>query len=150
MPKDTKTLRQRFFEKVKVGKPNECWEWQGGRNYDGYGIFHLDIGKSIGAHRYAFKLSRGYLPKTLHILHDCDNPPCCNPKHLYSGTQQENMEDKLIRNRLFKGARKKWFYFSHPNGKSDKSCDERDIESMQHRGFRIIRRKDYKELRRKH
>lgn len=86
-----------FWLKVdKSGGPDACWPWTGGTNADGYGLFGGDR-----AHRVAWTLAHGPIPAGLHVLHDCDNPPCANPRagHLKLGTHQQNMDDRGARNR---------------------------------------------------
>jgi hypothetical protein len=96
---------QEFWDSVEK-KPEGCWEWKRGRYAQGYGQVFFD-GKTTGAHRVAFALAKGSIPAGLHILHSCDNPPCCNPDHLRAGTHRDNADDKIARgrcrNRLGKG-----------------------------------------------
>jgi hypothetical protein len=74
-----------------------CWEWQAGRQRFGYGTIEID-GKKWTAHRLSWALHHGREP-TLWILHHCDNPPCCNPDHLYEGTPADNHRDSVERGR---------------------------------------------------
>lgn len=60
--------------------------------------------KKYKAHRFAYKLFVGELIPGLKICHTCDNPLCVNPKHLYQGTQKQNMTDKVLRNRNPQGS----------------------------------------------
>ena len=76
-----------FWQRVKRGPPNSCWEWQGGVNGDGYGYF-----KQHRAHRLAFSFAAQRQPINL-VLHRCNNRLCCNPRHLYDGTHKDNMAD---------------------------------------------------------
>ena len=71
--------------------PSGCWEWQMHRNSKGYGQLGFD-GKITTSHRVAINA-----PKGEWALHSCDNPPCCNPKHLRFGTVQDNNLDKKER-----------------------------------------------------
>ena len=92
---------QLFWEKVDVRGEDECWPWTGCvRNKKGYGSFR----SRALSHRYAFYLTTGIDPiDDVNVLHTCDNPPCCNPKHLYAGTHQQNMADALNRDRFTRG-----------------------------------------------
>jgi hypothetical protein len=83
-----------------------CWTWIGSRNRDGYGQFKLN-GKLMRPHRVAYELAFGPIPPGAQILHSCDNPSCCNPNHLRTGTHQDNMDDKAERGRARSGGPKK-------------------------------------------
>ncbi len=92
-------LAERFWRFVdKSGGPNACWPWTGGLDGHGYGLF-----ERAGAHRTAYRLTHGE-PRYL-VLHHCDNPPCCNPKHLYDGTRKDNARDAIIRGQMPRGER---------------------------------------------
>lgn len=80
-------------------KDSGCWEWSGKRNEQGYGRLWFR-GKQIRAHRLSWSLINGLIPEGLDILHKCDNPSCCNPNHLYSGTDKDNANDRQARGRL--------------------------------------------------
>jgi hypothetical protein len=85
-----------------------CWEWQGRCGRDGYGRFRAGSQCHVGAHRAAWALANNaYLPKSVMVLHRCDNPPCCNPAHLFVGDAKLNAEDKIAkgRNRVGVGVR---------------------------------------------
>lgn len=94
--KEQRSVR-RFWANVPEGRPDECWEWQGNRHSNGYGRARVN-GVLGWAHRFALSLATGQ-KLTLHVLHSCDNPPCCNPSHLREGTPQENMQDRDSRGR---------------------------------------------------
>ena len=86
-----------FWSKVCIKNSSECWEFLGSKNRDGYGQFW--IGNTfVASHRYAYQSYYGNILEGLLILHKCDNPSCCNPSHLYSGTQSDNMSDRQSRN----------------------------------------------------
>jgi hypothetical protein len=101
-----KTLEQAFREGVDVRGPDDCWPWTKGVDREGYGKIgrREDGGRTVmrGAHVVAFMLDRDH-PPTHNVLHTCDNPPCCNPAHLYDGTCGDNARDRMaagtVRNR---------------------------------------------------
>lgn len=83
-----------------------CLLWTGGVDKDGYGkVWHQ--GKSLRVHRAQWLIDHGSLPvDPVHILHTCDVPACHEATHLYEGTQQNNMDDRVARGR-WKGGRPK-------------------------------------------
>jgi hypothetical protein len=91
---------QRFWEKVSTisNGPDGCWEWKACRAKNGYGHFRLR-GSPRPAHRVAWELANGPIPEDMMVLHECDNPPCCNPKHLRLGDNKDNMKDMVSRGR---------------------------------------------------
>lgn len=93
------------FEKWVI-KTDYCWEWTGARDKDGYGIFSYD-GKSYRAAKISLQLDGRPCGEEELACHHCDNPGCIRPKHLYPGTQVQNMADAKRRNRLNPGRRAK-------------------------------------------
>ena len=87
------TEKERFWSKVKIAAPDECWEWQDFCDKFGYGHFRTKV-RMIRSHRYSLQLSVG---RTLEphecACHKCNNTSCVNPNHLYVGSQKENMQD---------------------------------------------------------
>lgn len=78
-----------------------CWEWMAAKHKYGYG--EIRDGKSgARASRKAYELWNGPIPEGRCVLHRCDNPPCCNPDHLFIGTHQDNMRDASMKGRLQK------------------------------------------------
>jgi hypothetical protein len=98
----TKKEKQRFEQQIdRSGGSSACWPWTGGRNKDGYGRFH---GKPKQlAHRVVYNESVGPVPDGICVLHSCDNPPCCNPRHLFLGTLLDNNRDAVRKGRNAKG-----------------------------------------------
>lgn len=74
-----------------------CREWPGA-NVRGYGQVKV-FGRRLYTHRYAFELARGPVPAGLKVLHTCDNPPCCEPTHLFLGTSLDNYHDMRVKGR---------------------------------------------------
>lgn len=96
-PNKRQPIEDRFWRHVARGAPDECWPWTGGLARKGYGQFTLgrtEYGKEkIGAHRMAFILAKGEIPDGLQVCHTCDNPVCCNPAHLWLGSNGDNQAD---------------------------------------------------------
>ena len=85
-----------FWQRVRRGSDDVCWPWTGGLS-GGYGVISFQ-GRRLKAHQLAWELARG--PRDgLDVLHSCDNPPCCNPAHLFLGTRRDNNEDKTRKGR---------------------------------------------------
>ena len=98
IPSLTPQDKERFWVKVDVRGPDECWEWRASRSNRGYGKFGLNR-QSFRAHRVAWTVINGPIPQNLGVLHHCDNPPCCNPRHLFLGTQADNAQDRVQKSR---------------------------------------------------
>lgn len=76
-----------------------CVEWTGKRHWAGYGLRYVAKGNWIRAHRWAWIIEYGRIPKGLFVCHACDNPPCVNPLHLFLGTQKDNHDDMVAKGR---------------------------------------------------
>ena len=83
----------------RVDKSGDCWPWLGPKDRDGYGRLTYQGRRMHSAHRLSWKLANGPIPKGMCVCHRCDNPPCCNPAHLWLGTNQDNMDDKVSKGR---------------------------------------------------
>lgn len=95
-------MMKRFWSKVSVGKPDACWPWKGNRHRQGYGFFKVGT-RNVLAHRVAYCLTNGLdilkFSSKIKVLHSCDNQPCCNPAHLFVGTQKNNIDDMIAKGR---------------------------------------------------
>lgn len=90
------TPEERFWHFVVKGP--ECWGWKG-LTRDGYGVLTTGPNQQGKAHRFSYELHNGPILNGLHVLHRCDNPPCCNPEHLFLGTQADNAHDMYAKGR---------------------------------------------------
>ncbi len=94
--------------------------WTASKTMAGYG--HYTIGlrsksniKRVYTHRLAWAITYPNLPiGDLCVCHRCDNPPCCNPEHLFLGTHTDNMRDREAKNRSNPKPRLGW---GHTNAK---------------------------------
>ena len=102
--KPTTDLRDRLEARLAKGRgPNgDCWEWTGSRLPAGYGKIGVS-GRGRGVtettHRVAYRLANGAFDESSEVCHRCDNPPCCNPDHLFLGTHADNMSDMAKKGR---------------------------------------------------
>ncbi len=129
----TSKLRTRFFSKIKrtdhygrFYRHGECWRWLGATGRGGYGNLAFTLSKAkhglrvnlpVRAHVAAYQILVGPIPPGHHVLHTCDNPPCCNPAHLFTGTQTDNVRDAILKGR-------------QPDTRSLNFVDAEDIRSI--------------------
>jgi hypothetical protein len=88
-------------KRVEIDLKSKCWLWMGKPTKDGYGQTKVN-GKRWVVSRLVYKLYFGDFDKTKIVCHTCDNPRCVNPKHLFLGTQKDNMLDMVKKKRNFK------------------------------------------------
>ena len=86
-----------------VDKTGDCWVWTRSRDTKGYGTLAVGNGKKARAHVIAWRLTHGDIPEGLYVCHHCDNPPCCNPDHLFLGTADDNQKDAAAKARFPRG-----------------------------------------------
>lgn len=90
-----------FYNKT-VRNENGCWHWIGASS-GRYGLMQF-MGRLRGAHVVSYTIHIGEVPKGKYVLHTCDNGMCVNPEHLFLGTQQVNMADKVLKGRQAVGS----------------------------------------------
>ena len=95
------TSEERFWSRVAIAGPDECWDWTAGLRNHGYGRFCLR-GRNHAASRVAWEFAFGH-PGDLLVCHACDRPICCNPAHLFLGTSGDNLRDARDKGRLHAG-----------------------------------------------
>jgi len=98
MPNRHKPLIERVWDRVRIGKTDECWPRLGQKQKFGYGRIR-DHYRRRSVHRIVWAIANGPIPPGLSVLHKCDNPPCCNPAHLLLGTTLDNMRDMIRQGR---------------------------------------------------
>ena len=94
-----RSIKERFWSKVDKG--SKCWVWTAGTNR-GYGEFWIED-RMHKAHRISYEMEYRSVPPSMCVLHTCDNPPCVNPKHLFVGSQKDNIADAHSKGRLKNG-----------------------------------------------
>ena len=97
--KSALSLAERFWS--FVDKADGCWLWRGTRRSNGYGGFSYGL-KRVGASRMAWELTHGNIPAGMLVCHHCDIPLCCNPAHLFLGSQRDNQRDASRKGRCGK------------------------------------------------
>lgn len=89
--------KARFWHRVNASTPDQCWEWIGSKAA-GYGLINIG-GSNFRVSRVAYFLFNGTIDDSLDVLHRCDNPACCNPHHLFQGTEADNARDMMSKGR---------------------------------------------------
>lgn len=105
------TVAERFWSKVdRSGGASACWPWRPSKQQPLHGQFFVSKERGIvPAHTYAVELVTGQsCPPGKEGCHRCDNPPCCNPAHVYYGTRQQNVDDMWTRGRGRRGSRHRY------------------------------------------
>lgn len=95
----------RFWAKVDVRGPDDCWPWTRHKTGFGHGTFSKrkapGVPGALFAHRVAYELVIGPIPAGMAVCHSCDNPSCCNPAHLWLGTKGDNNRDCYNKGRRY-------------------------------------------------
>lgn len=100
-PRTPEELWEELLKRRKI-TDSGCWEYTGQKNYMGYGKIKW-MGITTGVHRAAAAIKMGFPLKgrEIQICHNCDNPACFNPDHLYDGTTSTNQLDSILRGTHF-------------------------------------------------
>lgn len=104
---DPSQLPPRFMAKIAIADSGGCWEWTGARWPRGYGEVNMAKRPKL-VHRVVYEMLIGPIPDRMEVCHHCDNPPCCNPVHLFIGTHADNMRDKVAKGRGNYAARRSY------------------------------------------
>lgn len=91
-------MNEQQLQRYTIDETTGCWNWSGCTNSKYYGQLRRN-GKKVGAHRAFYEYYVGPVPNDLLVLHRCDNPRCVNPKHLFLGTNKDNMDDMTAKGR---------------------------------------------------
>ena len=121
-----KSVAERFH--AKVNKTQGCWVWTAGKNSSGYGVFRVGD-RMVLAHRVAWILAYGPIPEDAQVLHECDNPPCMCPEHLFLGDHLINMADMKAKGRAVG-------HLGNANGRAKLTDDSvRQIRKLKEQGY---------------
>jgi hypothetical protein len=136
--------QERFWANVRRAGPDECWLWQGRDLYHGYGRMRVPGRGRVGVHRIAWELLNGPVPDGLLVLHTCDvlypadditSRRCCNPAHMFLGTNEENSYDRHAKGRDYGGDR-------HWTRTNPEKCARGDAHPMRQHPERVKRGED--------
>lgn len=96
----------RFWSFVEIKSAGDCWPWTRHVPLKGYGRFYISKARTVRAHRAAWMLQNDSLiPDGMIVCHSCDNPKCCNPAHLWIGTDADNNADRAAKGRTVRPPR---------------------------------------------
>lgn len=99
-----RNITRTFWSRIDRRGDDECWPWLGYRHAKGYGRSFVWVGDRVYVvpHRASWAIHYGP-PGDMHVCHRCDNPPCCNPRHLFLGTNIDNVKDRVAKGRTQRG-----------------------------------------------
>jgi hypothetical protein len=99
MSEFSEVVHQRRLENYVPVPESGCWIWLGKWNKSKYGQIQSHGKRVDAAHRFFYEHFIGQIPEGLSLCHKCDTPPCCNPEHMFVGTQKDNLSDMQAKNR---------------------------------------------------
>lgn len=130
MPRRTgrppRPITERFWSKVDKKGVDDCWLFTSNHGGTQYGMLSVPKGQEYFAHRISWIIHNGSIPDGLLVLHTCDVPKCVNPKHLFLGTNQDNMDDMVKKGRSLKGVK-------HPSSRLT-DTQVKEIRRLHHMG----------------
>lgn len=149
-PKGTPITKELIVSRCKTDPISGCWIWQGSRHEFGYGTMS-ERNKPVKVHQRIYELCVG--PRNgLCVLHRCDNPPCCNPDHLFLGTRLDNVRDCISKGRFPVGHRNAMSKLSPSNVAKIRNSNLPELTLAKRFGVnrsiinRVRNRKTYREL----
>jgi hypothetical protein len=92
-------IEERLLRRLSPEPNSGCWLWTGTCNHKGYGQIGTSAHGMATTHKVAYQYFKGAVPQSMQVLHTCDTPCCCNPEHLWLGTHQDNIDDKMRKGR---------------------------------------------------
>lgn len=124
---DNEASEKRFL--AKLDKSGDCWLWKAAKTRGGYGHFRINTPKGwimLRAHVYSHWRYNSGSGEGNEVMHSCDNPSCCNPKHLSLGTTKQNQEDSISKGRNAKGLNS----VSNKHKEEGRPLDEDKVKSI--------------------
>lgn len=122
-----------YLQKVLILRDDDCWLWVGYRDQLGYGRFGINR-KILRTHRIAWAMENGPIPDGMKVCHHCDVRHCCNPAHMFLGTQVDNIQDMCSKGRQRTGTKRGyrvWVTVGERNPKS--KITEADVREIRRR-----------------
>ena len=105
-PAKRTAIKARFLRYVDKRRPNECWPWKGSISSSGYGEFRVEQTNDqgpTGAHRVAWEIKHGAIPRRKIVCHSCDKHRCVNTAHMFVGSHADNSRDMVVKGRSRRG-----------------------------------------------